>query len=57
VTVARLSGDLFVTFTAPDRVPLGPSWRGRCGQPKASPMKHGFRPPSVFTITDASPND
>jgi hypothetical protein len=30
VTVARLSDDLFVTFTAPDRLTLGPSWRARC---------------------------
>jgi hypothetical protein len=30
VKVARISEDLFVAFTAPDRVTLGPSWRGRC---------------------------
>jgi hypothetical protein len=30
VTVARLSDDLFVTFTAPDRLTLGASWRARC---------------------------
>ncbi len=30
VTVARSSDDLFVTFTAPDRLTLGPSWRARC---------------------------
>jgi hypothetical protein len=30
VKVARLSDDLFVAFTAPDRLTLGPSWRGRC---------------------------
>jgi hypothetical protein len=30
VKVARISDDLFVAFTAPDRLTLGPSWRGRC---------------------------
>jgi hypothetical protein len=30
VRVARISDDLFVTFTAPDRLTLGPSWRARC---------------------------
>jgi hypothetical protein len=27
VKVARISDDLFVAFTAPDRLTLGPSWR------------------------------
>jgi hypothetical protein len=30
VKVARLSDDLKIAFTAPDRVTLGASWRGRC---------------------------
>jgi hypothetical protein len=30
VKVARISDDLFVAFTAPDRLTLGPAWRGRC---------------------------
>jgi hypothetical protein len=30
VALARISADLFVTFTAPDRLTLGPSWRARC---------------------------
>ena len=30
VKVARLSEDLYIAFTARDRVTLGPSWRGRC---------------------------
>ncbi len=30
VKVARISDDLFIAFTARDRVTLGPSWRGRC---------------------------
>lgn len=30
VKVARLSDDLFIRFTARDRVTLGASWRGRC---------------------------
>lgn len=30
VKVARLSDDLYIAFTARDRVTLGPSWRGRC---------------------------
>jgi hypothetical protein len=30
VTVARISGDLFLAFTAADRVTLGASWRVRC---------------------------
>jgi len=30
VKAARISDDLFVAFTAPDRLTLGPSWRGRC---------------------------
>jgi len=30
VTMVRISADLFVTFTAPDRLTLGPSWRTRC---------------------------
>jgi hypothetical protein len=28
--VARISDDLFIAFTAADRVTLGASWRGRC---------------------------
>jgi hypothetical protein len=28
--VLRISDDLRITFTAQDRVTLGPSWRGRC---------------------------
>jgi hypothetical protein len=30
VKTARISDDLFVTFTATDRLTLGPSWRARC---------------------------
>jgi hypothetical protein len=30
VKVARLSDDLYIRFTAKDRVTLGLSWRGRC---------------------------
>lgn len=30
VKVARISDDLFLTFTANERVTLGPSWRERC---------------------------
>ena len=30
IAAARISGDLFVTFTAPDRLTLEPSWRARC---------------------------
>ena len=30
VNVARISDDLFIAFTAPDRVTLGPSGRGWC---------------------------
>ncbi len=30
VNVARISDDLFIAFSASDRVTLGPSWRGRC---------------------------
>jgi hypothetical protein len=38
VKVARISDDLFVAFTAPDRLTLGPSWRGRCED-----ERHGSR--------------
>jgi hypothetical protein len=30
VRVLRLADDLHVRFTAPDRMTLGASWRGRC---------------------------
>ncbi len=30
VKVARLSDNLYIAFTARDRVTLGASWRGRC---------------------------
>jgi len=37
--VARLSDDLYIAFTAPDRLTLGPSWRARCeDQERAGPM-------------------
>jgi hypothetical protein len=36
--VARISADLFVTFTAPDRLTLGPSWRAVQGSGAAGPM-------------------
>jgi len=38
VTVARISDDLFVTFTAPDRLTLGPG-RGARGARKEQPVR------------------
>ena len=40
VTVARISDDLFVPSTAPDRLTLGPSWRARC-KDREQPVRRG----------------
>jgi hypothetical protein len=37
VKVARISDDLFIAFTTPDRVTLGRFWRGRCAQEQSVP--------------------